>query len=118
VKVPRPRALPADERAALALFERAARAHRAGGGDAMVEVFASVHQALEGAHPREWLLRWNMLESLLRARAAPALCRELTGELERIEVALDRRQPVASALRYLSESAPAPTPTSPAPRGP
>jgi phenylalanine-4-hydroxylase len=106
VRVPRPRPLPSGEREALALFDRAERAHRAGRKEEMVEVFASVHQALERAHPAEWLLRWNLLESLLRTHAAPALCRELRGELERIEIALDRRQPIASGLRYLSDVAP------------
>jgi phenylalanine-4-hydroxylase len=105
VRVPHPRTLPPEEREALALFERAERAHRAGRDAGMIEVFASVHEALEHAHPAEWLLRWNLLESLLRARAAPALCRELRQELERIEVALDRRQPIASGLHYLADVA-------------
>jgi phenylalanine-4-hydroxylase len=103
VRVPRPRALPPEERAALDLYERAEGAYRAG-TQAMAEVFPRVHATLERDFPREWLLRWNLLESLLRAPPAGTLTQTLWGELERLEIALDRRQPIASGLRYLAES--------------
>jgi phenylalanine-4-hydroxylase len=102
VRVPRPRALPPEERAVLELYERAERAHRAG-AQATADVFPRVHEALERGFPDEWLLRWNLLESLLRTAPAAPLARALRRELERLEVALDRRQPIASGLRYLSD---------------
>jgi phenylalanine-4-hydroxylase len=101
VRVPRPRALPPGERAALDLYERAERAYRAG-AQAMADVFPHVHTALERDFPQEWLLRWNLLESLLRVAPASTLVPALWAELERVEVALDRRQPIASGLRYLA----------------
>jgi phenylalanine-4-hydroxylase len=100
VRVPRPRAIPADERAILDLYEVAERAHHAG-SKAIAEVFPRVHAALERDYPREWLLRWNLLESLLRGAADRALSRQLRAELERLEVALESKQPIASGLRYL-----------------
>ncbi len=101
VRIPRPRDVPPDERAVLDLYERAEGAHSAG-AEAMSEVFPRVHAALERDFPDEWLLRWNLLESLLRAAPTGTLAQALWAELERLEVALDRRQPIASGLRYLA----------------
>jgi len=108
VRVPRRRDLPAGERAVLDLYERAQGAFRAG-PRAMADAFSRVHALLERDHPREWLLRWNMLESLLKVMPADALVPVLRGDLERIELALDGRQPVASGLRYLHDVYPPPS---------
>jgi phenylalanine-4-hydroxylase len=101
VRVPRPRAYPPGERAVLDLYERAEGAYRAG-AQAMAEVFPPIHAALDRDFPEEWLLRWNLLESVLREAPKGALAQTLWAELERLEVALDRRQPIASGLRYLA----------------
>jgi phenylalanine-4-hydroxylase len=101
VRVPRPRDSPPDERAVLDLYARAEAAYHAG-APAMAEVFPQIHGALERDCPQEWLLRWNLLESLLRTTPASALAKALWAELEQLEVALDRKQPIASGLRYLS----------------
>jgi phenylalanine-4-hydroxylase len=103
VRVPRHRDLPPEERAALDLYERAEGAYRAG-VQATAEVFPRIHAALERDFPEEWLLRWNLLESLLRTTQTGTLAKTLWAELERLEVALDRRQPIASGLRYLEAS--------------
>jgi hypothetical protein len=103
VRVPRPRAYPPDERAMLDLYERAEGAYRAG-AQAMAEVFPRIHESLERDFPQEWLLRWNLLESLLKMAPAGALAQSLWAELDRLEVALDRKQPIASGLRYLASS--------------
>jgi hypothetical protein len=103
VRVPRPRAFPADERAMIDLYERAEGAYR-GGSPVIAEEFSRVHAALQRDFPREWLLRWNMLESLRKVPAAgtlATLAQTLWDELEHLEIALDRRQPIASGLRYL-----------------
>jgi phenylalanine-4-hydroxylase len=105
VRVPRPRAFPADERAMLDLYGRAEAAHRAGARE-MAEVFPQVHSVLERNFPREWLLRWNLLESLLRVSREQPLARTLRAELERLEIVLDRREPIASGLRYLAAARP------------
>jgi phenylalanine-4-hydroxylase len=101
VRVPRSRALPPDERTMLDLYARAEAAFRSG-PQAMAEVFPRIHAALDRDFPREWLLRWNLLESLLRTSPSGPLARVLQAELEQLEVALDRQQPIASGLHYLA----------------
>lgn len=103
VRVPRPRVLPPHERAILELYEQAEEAHR-GGDQTRNEVFPRIHAALGKSYPNEWLLRWNMLESLLRTDTRGALALALRGELERLEVDLERREPIASGLEYLARS--------------
>jgi hypothetical protein len=88
----------------LALYERAERAHLAG-ASAVGATFPGVHAALERDHPGEWLLRWNMLESLLKARHDSSLASSLRAELERLEIRFDHREPIASGLRYLARIA-------------
>jgi phenylalanine-4-hydroxylase len=104
VRVPKPRTLPAREQALVGLYERAAHAH-ARGSVAMTHEFPRVHEELVRSFPDEWLLRWNLLESLLKVGERGALSAELKSELERLEVAFDYRQPIASGLRYLAKIA-------------
>jgi phenylalanine-4-hydroxylase len=101
LRVPRPRSLPPDERIVLDLYERAERAYRGAGTQPMAEAFARIHAELQRDFPREWLLRWNLLESLLKGGEGGALRQTLRSELERLEVAFDYSQPIASGLRYL-----------------
>jgi phenylalanine-4-hydroxylase len=104
VRVPKPRAVPDGEKALLVLYERAARAHAEGSG-AISREFPEVHGELVRSFPDEWLLRWNLLESLLKVKDHGALSATLKAELERLEVAFDYRQPIASGLRYLAKLA-------------
>ncbi len=104
VRVPRPRTLSATSRALLGLYERAQRAH-ARGAATVAAAFPAIHARLQREHPDEWLLRWNLLESLLKANRDPALARALRAELERLEVRFDGREPIASGLRYLAKMA-------------
>ena len=104
VRVPKPRSMPTRDQALLALYERAAQAHAHGQAE-MTRQFPSVHAELVRSFPDEWLLRWNLLESLLKVGERGALSAELRTELERLEVAFDYRQPIASGLRYLAKLA-------------
>jgi phenylalanine-4-hydroxylase len=103
-RVPKPRVLPAAERALLKLYERAERAHREG-APSMHLVFPRILAALDSAYSDEWLLRWNLLESLLKQNATGPLSRTLNDQLERLEDRFEHREPIASGLRYLSASA-------------
>jgi phenylalanine-4-hydroxylase len=96
IRVPKPRALPERETALLRLYEAAAQSRSR-------DELAGVLALLEREYPREWLLRWNLLEAALRRGDAPELSQTLTDELERLEVLLERREPIATGLRYLSK---------------
>ena len=100
VRVPRPHTLPEADAQMLRLYQQAERAHNRG-APAMATEFPRVHDALVRAAPHEWLLRWNLLESLLRVGVDLPLTRQLRGELERLEVEFAHRQPITSGLRYL-----------------
>lgn len=104
LRVPKPRQFPARERQLEQLYQRAMRAHELGGDDGAQE-FARVVGELDADYPEEWLLRWNVLESLLKQRQNGALSRRLFAELEALEIRLGRRQPIASGLRYLARHA-------------
>jgi hypothetical protein len=103
-RVPAP--VPGDGASArlLGLYERAEGAYRAG-ASAIAAVFPSVHATLARDYPDEWLLRWNLLETLLKVGGDGDLARSLRAELERLEVGYDHRQPIASGLRYLARTA-------------
>jgi hypothetical protein len=103
-RVPKPRTLPGRERALQALYERAQHAHGAGRDD-IAHVFPAIHATLQRDFPQEWLLRWNLLESLLKVGDRSALAQALRTELEGLEVSFHYREPIASGLRYLSELA-------------
>ena len=102
MRVPRARQLPARERELLSLYERARAAHDAGSRE-MAARFPSIGGILARDFPDEWLLRWNMLESLLKARESGTLTSSLRAELEHLEERFERKQPIESGLRYLSE---------------
>jgi phenylalanine-4-hydroxylase len=102
VRVPRERRLPPREQALLSLYESARAAHLAGLREMEAE-FSRIEAVLARDDPDEWLLRWNMLESLLKARSKAPQVSGLRAELERLEVRFDRKQPIASGLRYLWE---------------
>jgi hypothetical protein len=88
----------------MALYERAERAHRSAGEGIDAE-FSRVLAELDRDYPDEWLLRWNLLESLLKAHEDGPVVGALQSALERLEVRFDHRLPIASGLRYLSRHA-------------
>lgn len=68
----------------------------------MEQCFTQVYSALQRDFPDEWLLRWNLLEHLLRVDALPGLRRTLQSELEALEIRLQYVQPIATGLAYLA----------------
>ena len=91
----------------LALYREALGALGRDSGPEVVRAFTAIHDTLERAFPDEWLLRWNLLESLLDRDAGEDLCVELERELDRLEVRHEHREPIASGLRYLHTAYPA-----------
>lgn len=103
--VPKSHTVPPSERELLGLYERALGALRAPRGTEVVTVFESIHGALAERFPGDWLLRWNLLESLQKLGLNVGLADTLRLELEQLEVRYQYRQPIASALSYLSQVA-------------
>ena len=105
-RVPRARELPAKERELMLLYgqaEVAARKVRAG---ELVDALTVLRESVGREHPDDWLLRWNLLETLLArtdtsGAAGPALARALVDDLEALEHAFAGEQPIATGLRYL-----------------
>ncbi|MEY4508806.1 MAG: hypothetical protein RLZZ450_928 [Pseudomonadota bacterium] len=100
--VPRPRELSPTDRTLEALHERASAALHGLLGSAAVGVLAQLHDQLTRAFPDEWLLRFNVLEALLRLgeRTGP-LASTVEAELEQLEVRFVQREPIATGLRSL-----------------
>lgn len=59
-----------------------------------------VHEQLQRHFPDDWLLRWNLLESLQKLGETEHT-RRLDVELQRLEALYERRQPIATGLRTL-----------------
>jgi phenylalanine-4-hydroxylase len=100
-RVPKPRTLPDRDLELLELYQAARAAHEAG-PDAMNDAFPLIHMHLGRHFPREWLLRWNLLESLQKRGLDRPRAASLQAELEALEIALNYEQPIATGLRYLA----------------
>ena len=105
VRVPKPRTMAEGERALLALYERAVAALRGTLGSSVDVAFAGIYRELAANFADEWLLRWNLLESLCKHGQRGALSRTLEEELARLEVRFAYREPIATGLRYLASLA-------------
>lgn len=100
IRVPKRRSRAESERALLGLFERVAATPRT---DAALDELTRVHAVLDASYPREWLLRWNLLERLRSLPAAGGLASRIAAELEELEAVYERKEPIAMGLKYLSE---------------
>ena len=106
--VPKPRLLAKREQALLSLYERAIEAFRNRAGSSALPVFQAIHTELAARFPNEWLLRWNLLESLCKwgehgaSAERGSLGTELERELLALELKFAHREPIASGLRYLA----------------
>jgi phenylalanine-4-hydroxylase len=98
VRVPKPRARTDRELELTRLYERVALAPRR--AEAADELSA-VHAELDRDYPHEWLLRWNLLERLLKSPNAEPLARRMAAELEALENYYERREPIEMGLNYL-----------------
>lgn len=100
-RVPRPRWFTPHERALLELYERAMHAWKNLAGAQLVQAFEHLTNALDRAYPEDWLLRWNLLESLVKVADAGPLPARLAEDLERLEVKYMHQAPIASGLAYI-----------------
>jgi hypothetical protein len=98
--IPKPRKFSDEQRELIGLYERALAALRP--GDAGVhDEFSAIAARLDAAFPDEWLLRWNLLESLVKRGEHTALTARLEAELDLLEVRFDHLEPIATGLSYL-----------------
>ena len=100
VRIPRARTFGRRERRLQSLYAEAEHAHR-GGAERVRAAFPRIFDTLVRRYPREWLLRWNLLESLLKAQEEGPIVGAVQAELESLEVRYDHQQPIASGLEYL-----------------
>jgi phenylalanine-4-hydroxylase len=100
-QVPKSRDFSAKQRGLIALYDQALEVlgHNFG-GDAVAR-FEVIHAALQKHYPEEWLLRWNLFESLVKLQSRPPLAATLQSELETLELRFAHREPIATGLEYL-----------------
>jgi phenylalanine-4-hydroxylase len=103
--VPKAHTVPPRDRELLGLYETALGALRSALGSEVVPVFERVHRELCRHFEHDWLLRWNLLESLQKLSLQGKVASELRRELEELEVYYQYRQPIASGLSYLARVA-------------
>ena len=103
--VPKAHTVPPREHELLGLYETALGALRSSLGSEVVPVFERVHRELCAHFEHDWLLRWNLLESLQKLSLEGPVAALLRRELEQLEVHYQYRQPIASGLSYLSRVA-------------
>jgi hypothetical protein len=100
-KVPKHRVFPLAQAQLIQLYDEALTALRQGFGGDVVHTFERIHVALESRYPDDWLLRWNLLESLAKLGKGASLGADLTRELERLELRYAHREPIATGLAYV-----------------
>jgi phenylalanine-4-hydroxylase len=101
VRVPRPTQVQTPEGRLLELFATVAELHRENSELSLLRRVGEIYAELSGAHPDEWLLRWNLLELVSRRDGGAELSERLRRDLLRLETRFHHEQPIASGLRYL-----------------
>jgi phenylalanine-4-hydroxylase len=99
--VPKPRTFDEAQRQRIDLHERAIAAWRSLAGSDLVREFEAIAARLEREYPDEWLLRWNLLESLVKLGERGGLAERIERDLERLEVRFQHLEPIASGLGYI-----------------
>ena len=72
----------------------------------LVERFGNLADSLRSTFPERWLLRWNLVECLAKARRGNRLVDTLRAELLAIERVRPDDLPISMGLRYLDEQYP------------
>ncbi len=99
--VPKPRTYDEAQRQRIGLHERGLAAWRSLAGSDLVREFEAIAARLDRAYPDEWLLRWNLLESLVKLGERSGLTERLERDLELLEVRFEHLEPIASGLGYI-----------------
>jgi phenylalanine-4-hydroxylase len=104
-RTPPRRARPAVDRGLVALYREALRLWEAPASSELVPGFAHIARALRAQYPGDWLLRWNLLESLRKLDSGVVLATMLRDDLLDLESGTRgdaaTKVPIARGLRYL-----------------
>jgi phenylalanine-4-hydroxylase len=100
-RVPKPSEPNAAQRRLRELYEQALETWRTRTGNEVVSSFEQIAAALEADFTDDWLLRFNLLESLVKLGEGAALKGRLERELEALEIRFAHREPIATGLRYV-----------------
>jgi phenylalanine-4-hydroxylase len=100
-RAPLARSFSPGEHAMIALYEQALRAHHNAPNAELLSTFERLHIRLQQDYPHDWLLRWNLLESLVKRDQRGTLAEALAHELARLEQYYHEQQPIFSGLKYL-----------------
>jgi len=103
--VPKPRTRDAAQRELVQLHEQSLYALRECFGAEVVPRFETIYATLAARHPEEWLLRWSLLESLVKLGQGADLKQRLASDLALLEVRYAHREPIATGLAYLQRLA-------------
>jgi phenylalanine-4-hydroxylase len=106
-RVPRRRERAGEEARLIDLYREALALWQQPSEPELVHGFAQIHGALEKEFPRDWLLRWNLLECLRKVGSENVLGSALRRELLEIESHAPRDLPITTGLRYLDARYPA-----------
>ncbi len=101
VAVPRPRPLNAQAGELAELYDRALETFREADGSRMAVRIERMVDRLDAAFPDDWLLRWNLLESLVKLGAGAHVTGRLAAALEQLEIRFDHLEPIATGLSYI-----------------
>jgi phenylalanine-4-hydroxylase len=99
--VPKPRTRDAAQRELVQLHEQSLCALRECFGAEVVPRFEAIYRTLAERHPQEWLLRWSLLENLIKLGQGADLKQCLVSDLEQLELRYAHREPIATGLAYL-----------------
>jgi phenylalanine-4-hydroxylase len=104
-RTPPPRVRNASEARLVALYEEALRLWQHPDSPELVPGFTRIAQKLRLHAPGDWLLRWNLLESLRKLDAGVVLATMLRDDLLEVEAATPgdaaTKAPIERGLRYL-----------------
>lgn len=104
-RVPRARQLPQDERQLEELYQRAIDCWQRVHGGGVIPVFEDIHDELERHFSDDWLLRWNLLECLVKLGDHSPLRAKLERRLADLEARFGHREPIATGLSSLQRRA-------------
>ena len=83
------------------MYRQALRTIKSADTEEILALFRSLHEELQSHYPEHWLLRWNLLETLVKMDRGVILTAQLKKELLEIESRHYEEAPISMGLKYL-----------------